>query len=36
MQCGPIRYRMATEDSGIPRQLIVRVEAGDGGEGCRV
>jgi superfamily II DNA or RNA helicase len=24
MQCGPIRYRMATEDSGIPRQLIVR------------
>jgi superfamily II DNA or RNA helicase len=24
MQCGPIRYRMATEDSGIPRQLIIR------------
>jgi superfamily II DNA or RNA helicase len=24
MQCGPIRCRMATEDSGVPRQLIVR------------
>jgi superfamily II DNA or RNA helicase len=24
MQCGPIRYRMVAEDSGIPRQLIVR------------
>jgi superfamily II DNA or RNA helicase len=24
MQCGPLRYRMAVEDSGIPRQLIVR------------
>jgi len=24
MQCGPIRYRMAMEDSGVPRQLIVR------------
>ena len=24
MQCGPIRYRMAMEDSGVPRQLVVR------------
>ena len=27
MQCGPIRYRMAMEDSGIPHQLIVRETA---------
>src|SRR5207247_1237751 len=27
MQCGPIRYRMAMEDSGVPRQLIVRETA---------
>jgi superfamily II DNA or RNA helicase len=27
MQCGPIRYRMAMEDNGIPRQLIVRETA---------
>jgi superfamily II DNA or RNA helicase len=24
MQCGPIRFRMVTEDNGIPRYLIVR------------
>ncbi len=24
MQCGPIRFRMVTEDNGIPRHVIVR------------